>query len=126
MHATDPGTLEPKLGRVESKGCIRIPATLNVFLDRHGVLDADYEEAQLGGKSLWVLGPAREPVPSPGRYLVIIDSMAAQRPSWSPLPGAKPAPAVKEPETNPAAIPAMPVRPIAEAHVAAGAGTPKC
>lgn len=99
MHATDPSVLEPKLGLVESKGCIRIPATLNVFLDRHGILDADYEKALAGGKSLWVLGPDRLPIPWPGRYLVVIDSLAPERPAWSPLPGEKPVP-----ETNPATI----------------------
>lgn len=87
MHATDPSALEPRLGRVESKGCIRIPATLNVFLDRHGILDADYEEAQAAGKSLWVLGADRQTIPWPGRYLVIVDSQTAERPAWSPLPG---------------------------------------
>ena len=92
MHATDPSVLEPKLGGVESKGCIRIAATLNVFLDRHGILDADYEEARVGGKSLWILGHDRALVPWPGRYLVIIDSLATERPAWSPLPGAKPGP----------------------------------
>ena len=44
MHATDPTILESPLGRVASEGCIRIPATLNVFLDRHGILDADYQQ----------------------------------------------------------------------------------
>ncbi|MEO8806701.1 MAG: murein L,D-transpeptidase [Burkholderiaceae bacterium] len=86
MHATDPATLEPLLGRVESKGCIRIPASLNVFLDRHGILDADCEEEVAGGKPLWVLGHERGPIARPGRYLVIVDSMSAERPAWSPLP----------------------------------------
>lgn len=91
MHATDPDTLEPRLGRPESKGCIRIAATLNVFLDRYGVLDADYEQARARGRSLWVLRADRTPVPWPGRYLVIVDSQATERPAWSPLPGTKPA-----------------------------------
>lgn len=90
MHATDPGVLEPRLGRVESKGCIRIPATLNAFLDQHGILDMDYEEAQAAGKSLWVLGADRRLIPWPGRYLVIIDSQTTEQPPWSPLPGIKP------------------------------------
>ena len=47
MHATDPDYLEQRLGRPASKGCIRIPATMNRFLDIHGVLDADYERAAL-------------------------------------------------------------------------------
>ena len=43
MHATDPRLLEPQLGVARSKGCIRIPATLNDFIDHYGLLDADYE-----------------------------------------------------------------------------------
>jgi hypothetical protein len=89
MHATDPDVLEPRLGRTESKGCIRIPAALNDFLDRHGILDADYEEARVRGERLWQLGPDRQPIDWPGRYLVIVDSQAGSRPPWSPLPGPK-------------------------------------
>lgn len=86
MHATDPARLEPRLGRAESKGCIRIPATLNAFLDRHGVLDADYEQALARGESPWVIRPGRLPLPWPGRYLVVIDSHTAVRPAWAPIP----------------------------------------
>src|SRR5215472_3509692 len=39
-HATDPDTLARRLGRAASKGCIRIPEAMDLFLDRHGVLDA--------------------------------------------------------------------------------------
>lgn len=90
MHATDPDVLEPKLGQVASEGCIRIPATLNAFLDSHGVLDADYEAAVATGKKLWVLKPQREPMPWPGRYMVIVDTQVTQRPLWSPLPTDQP------------------------------------
>ncbi len=112
MHATDPSVLEPRLGRVESKGCIRIPASLNVFIDRHGILDADYEQAAAEGQPLWVLEPDREPIAAPGRYLVIIDSQTAARPEWSPLPGAKPKPvgnpaAVKSPTPSPSPSPSL-------------------
>lgn len=86
MHATDPEVLEPKLGQVASEGCIRIPATLNAFIDSHGLLDADYEAAAAEGKKMWILKPQRQTVPWPGRYMVIVDSQAAQRPEWSPLP----------------------------------------
>ena len=111
MHATDPLTLEPRLGRAESKGCIRIPAALNVFLDRYGVLDADYEQAVAAGRSLWVLRPDRQPVPWPGRYLVIVDSQAVERPGWAPLPGAKPpVPGAKSP--LPGARPPVPMAPV--------------
>jgi hypothetical protein len=89
MHATDPELLEPHLGAWRSKGCIRIPASLNVFIDRHGLLDADYEAAVRAGERLWVLRADREPTPWPGRWLVVIDSERAARPSWSPRPGAR-------------------------------------
>ncbi|PKO45434.1 MAG: hypothetical protein CVU30_00970 [Betaproteobacteria bacterium HGW-Betaproteobacteria-3] len=112
MHATDPDTLEPRLGRPESKGCIRIAATLNVFLDRYGVLDADYEQARARGRSLWVLRADRTPVPWPGRYLVIVDSQATERPAWAPLPGTKPA--------APGASTAGPVAPAATATTGPG------
>ena len=96
MHATDPRVLEHRLGRVASEGCIRIPATLNVFLDGHGVLDADYEQALAEGQVLWLLKPGRQIFPWPGRYLVIIDTQAVDRPPWSPLPGSKPPPALPQ------------------------------
>jgi hypothetical protein len=86
MHATDPTLLEPRLGRVDSKGCIRIAASLNQFLDRHGILDADYEEALAQGQALWMLRADRTPLPWPGRWLVVVDSQALERPHWAPLP----------------------------------------
>jgi hypothetical protein len=86
MHATDPARLEPRLGRAESKGCIRIPATLNTFIDRRGLIDADYEQALVRGEPLWVMRADRQALPWPGRWLVVIDSKARQRPAWSPLP----------------------------------------
>ncbi|MDZ4146496.1 MAG: L,D-transpeptidase [Burkholderiales bacterium] len=112
MHATDPDTLEPRLARPESKGCIRIAATLNVFLDRYGVLDADYEQALARGRSLWVMRADRTPVPWPGRYLVIVDSQATERPAWSPMPGAK--------QAAPGASAAGPVAPAATATTGPG------
>jgi hypothetical protein len=86
VHATDPDRLENQLGRARSKGCIRIPASLNVFIDRYGLLDAEYERAVGEGRRLWVLRPDREPVARPGKYLVIVDSGRKIRPSWSPWP----------------------------------------
>ena len=88
LHATDPDRLEPLLGTVQSKGCIRIPATLVQLLDHYGVLDAGYEEAIRAGRHFWVLSPRRTPVHGPGRYLVIVDTSRAERPPWSPLPAA--------------------------------------
>lgn len=91
MHATDPDRLEARLGSIASEGCIRIPSSLNHFLDHYGVLDADYEAAVAEDKSLRALLPDRQGVPWPGRYLVVIDSEAQARPPWSPAPGTKPA-----------------------------------
>lgn len=88
MHATDPNVLEARLGNVASEGCIRIPATLNVFLDMHGMLDAAYEQAVAEGVKLWVLSPGRKSMTQPGQYMVIVDSLADTRPDWSPAPKA--------------------------------------
>ncbi|RKU01673.1 hypothetical protein C7H84_19800 [Burkholderia sp. Nafp2/4-1b] len=87
MHATDPDRLEPLLGIRHSKGCVRIPASLNTFLDRHGILDDDYQARVEAGKSLWVLRHDRDITPIAGRYLVVIDSERKTRPAWSPAPG---------------------------------------
>lgn len=88
MHATDPDLLEQRLGTAASKGCIRIPASLNRLIDRYGLLDADYEYWRARGANFWVLHPDRTPLPWSGRYLVIVDSGRTQRPEWSPLPKA--------------------------------------
>ncbi|HEY4997624.1 MAG TPA: murein L,D-transpeptidase [Usitatibacter sp.] len=85
-HATDPEQLEGWLGKARSKGCIRIPASFDEFIDRRGVLDAEYEAAAAGGRDLWVLRPDRETTRWPGRYLVVIDSARSERPAWSPPP----------------------------------------
>jgi hypothetical protein len=87
LHATDPQRLEPRLGQRASKGCIRIPATMNTFVDRRGVLDAAYEDALAQGRRFWVLRPDREPTPWSGRYLVVVDSQRSARPAWTaPMP----------------------------------------
>ncbi len=78
MHATDPDYLEQRLGRAASQGCIRIPATMNRFLDVHGVLDADYERAaQSDSRLLSILLPDRQPSPLAGNALVVLDSAQA-------------------------------------------------
>lgn len=84
MHATDPDLLEPQLGLTHSKGCIRIPAAFDVFIDRYGILDADYERARALGHRIWVLRPDRIETPWSGRYLVVIDTERTRRPAWSP------------------------------------------
>ena len=91
MHATDPEFLEPFLGSVQSKGCIRIPASLNRLIDHYGLLDADYERALREGEArrLWMLLPQRQPTPWSGRYVVVIDSQQTERPLWAPAPQAR-------------------------------------
>lgn len=110
MHATDPDQLEQRLGRADSKGCVRIPAALNQWLDRHAVLDADYLQAMASGhpgKAAWVLRADREPLPWPGRWLVIVDSGATERPGWAvpvQAPAARPRRAAQGPSSAAAGI----------------------
>ena len=73
MHATDPKYLEPRIGRPASEGCVRIPATMNRFLDRHGVLDADYERAAVNDiRYRALLMPDRVPSPLAGNAMVVV------------------------------------------------------
>jgi hypothetical protein len=75
LHATDPDYLERRLGHSASKGCVRIPAVMNRFLDRHGILDADYEPAaKEDPRFAALLLPDRMPTPLAGDVLVIVDS----------------------------------------------------
>jgi len=75
LHATDPDYLEKRLGRPASKGCVRIPAAMNRFLDRHGVLDADYEQAAKNDPRFEaMLLRERTPTALAGSALVIVDS----------------------------------------------------
>jgi hypothetical protein len=83
MHATDPDVLEPRLGSGASSGCIRISALLNQFLDKYGLLDADYEAALERGVAFWMLRKDRTPTAWSGRYLVVVESERARRPPWA-------------------------------------------
>lgn len=75
LHATDPDVLEPRLGHPDSKGCVRIAAAMNVFLDRHAVLDADYLRHKDEDRAIAAVLPKDgDPFPYPGMYLVIFDS----------------------------------------------------
>lgn len=75
MHATDPAGLEQRIGRPASQGCVRVPTALNKFLDRHGVLDFDYERAaQTDTRYRRLLRPDRTPSPFAGNALVVVDS----------------------------------------------------
>jgi hypothetical protein len=77
LHATDPDRLEQRLGQPASQGCVRIPAAMNRFLDRHGVLDAEIESAaRTDPRFAALLLPDREPTPLAGRLLVVVDSAA--------------------------------------------------
>ncbi len=88
MHATDPDVLEPRLGSAQSKGCIRIPGSLNWLLDHFGVLDANYLAAAARGAPMWVLPRDQTPVEGAGRYVIVIDSRRGERPAWAPAPRA--------------------------------------
>lgn len=75
MHATDPARLEQRIGRPASQGCIRIPSAMNRFLDRHGVLDSEYERlAATDIRFRSLLLPGREPTALAGNTLVVVDS----------------------------------------------------
>jgi len=77
LHATDPEFLEQRIGRPASEGCIRVPSAMNRFLDRHGVLDADYERAAADDiRYRALLLPDRVPTPLAGDALVVVDSGA--------------------------------------------------
>src|SRR5437899_88096 len=82
LHATDPDFLEQRLGRPASQGCVRVPATMNRFLDRHGVLDACYEQAaRTDGRIREILPVDRQPTPLAGDALVVIDSAERSGPT---------------------------------------------
>lgn len=94
LHATDPDKLEQRLGRPASQGCVRVPATLNRFLDQHGVMDADYERAattDIRFRALLLRG--RDPTPLAGDTLVVIDS--SERSGLLALSSPAPQPAAK-------------------------------
>ena len=75
MHATDPVVLEPRIGRPDSEGCVRLSAPMNRFLDHYGVIDADYERAaRTDARFERLLARDREPSPLAGNALVVFDS----------------------------------------------------
>lgn len=81
LHATDPDFGEPRLGKVDSKGCVRISAKLNKFLDEYGILDADFEANKKLVQISWLLRPDRQTVKCPGRYLLVADSTGLAEPA---------------------------------------------
>lgn len=74
MHATDPDKLEQRIGRPDSEGCIRIPTAFNTFMDKNGIIDAEYEKASATDIRFAALLPKqRTPTPIAGSYLVVTD-----------------------------------------------------
>jgi len=78
MHATDPDQGEPRLGRMDSKGCVRVSSDMNRFLDRRSILDRHYERLAAEKPGTWLLAPDRIPVSAPGSFLVVGDTSAAE------------------------------------------------
>lgn len=75
MHSTDPTYLAQRIGRPASEGCIRVPADMNKFMDRHGVLDVDYQQAAIDDIAFRAILPRNaEPTPLAGDMLVVVDS----------------------------------------------------
>lgn len=69
MHATDPDILEKRLGRPDSKGCVRVHSSVNNFIDKYGLIDEKYEN-----KKSWVLRKDRVLIQNAGNYLLVIDT----------------------------------------------------
>jgi hypothetical protein len=75
MHATDPNVLEARIGRADSEGCVRLPDSLNRFLDRHGIIDAAIERlGDTDGGYRALLSPVLEPTPLAGDAVIVVDS----------------------------------------------------
>ncbi|MFT8418890.1 MAG: L,D-transpeptidase [Acetobacter sp.] len=75
MHATDPVFLERQLGHMASAGCIRIPASLNIYIDRNGLLDAEYERKAATDKRFQaLLRTDRTPSILAGLAVIVVDS----------------------------------------------------
>jgi hypothetical protein len=128
MHATDP-LLERRVGTWQSKGCVRIPSSLNAFIDRHAILDGDYERSIAAkGTVFWVLPKDRQPTQWPGRFMIVIDTARTERPDWSPDPfPKKPAPkTVSKAAPAPATLPGSRTHaPDAPENHTAGHNTPR-
>jgi len=75
MHSTDPANLAHRIGRPDSEGCIRIPASLNTFLDKHGVIDrALTAAAPTDRATAQLIAKQEHPTPLAGSALVVYDS----------------------------------------------------
>ena len=106
MHATDPTALEPRLGRVDSEGCIRIPSKFNSYLDQHGLIDAELRDAAQTDRRFAALLP-KDATPSPiaGHLVVVVDTSDPGALPSDPVRAAameQPPPAPAEPAEQPA------------------------
>ncbi len=93
LHATDPDVLEPRLGRPDSQGCVRIGGAMNRFLDANGIIDAEIErQAATDARAAALLLPGRQPTSIAGRLLIVVDTAADRaagaRPAPAPIRGA--------------------------------------
>ncbi|HPN96280.1 MAG TPA: hypothetical protein PLK35_00790 [Candidatus Moranbacteria bacterium] len=73
MHATDPDQGEPRLGKVDSKGCVRLSNAMASFIDRYGIIDRKYEESSDKSRQTLLLS-SRTPVSKAGSFLLVGDS----------------------------------------------------
>jgi lipoprotein-anchoring transpeptidase ErfK/SrfK len=71
MHATDPDYLESKLGTPRSKGCVRISAETNKFIDSYGLIDRNIEK---DNPNHFVLKHKRNTVKEEGSFVLVINS----------------------------------------------------
>lgn len=69
LHSTDPDYLESRLGKPDSKGCVRVHSSFNQFLDMYGIIDEEYEKV-----NYWVLKKDRIKIKDPGSYLLVVDT----------------------------------------------------
>jgi hypothetical protein len=75
MHSTDPANLAHRIGRPDSEGCIRIPASLNTFLDKHGVIDrALTAAAPTDPATAQLISRQQHPTPLAGSAVIVYDS----------------------------------------------------
>ena len=74
IHATDPDFGEIKLGKIDSKGCVRVSAKMNNFLDYFGILDKEYESRSNLKKVKYLLRNNRISIKFAGKYLIVGDS----------------------------------------------------
>lgn len=72
MHATDPDVLEARLGVPASKGCVRIQASVNAFIDQYGIMDKNYVASATDAPG-WVLSKTKKLEKYDGRYMIIME-----------------------------------------------------